>query len=375
LARLRNAKKSLEERALFMLARTILALRRPMVVGVTGSVGKTTTTQMILAVLGHPTGTSVVGSVRGTQDNMNDWPGLPMVILGYNDWGPMLGRHGKLGFWLGVPWQAIKVALVEDYPRVLVLEYSTVKKGDLQRLVNLVRPHISVVTTIGPSHLEGLGSVEGVAHEKATLVRATRAGGFVALGEGHGFVSILETQSKVPVIRVAGSGVDLARNIARCVARQLGISDSAVEEALARAKSPKGRLNPVTIGGITVIDDSFNANPLSMHLGLDVLGQGTPRGRRIAVLGSMAELGEGSVAYHQEVGRYARQTADMVIGVGEPARDYAPDEWFPDSVTCAQRLPALLADGDRILVKGSSSVKMHLIVKELARASGSAASS
>ena len=115
-----------------------------------------------------------------------------------------------------------------------------------------------------------------------------------------------------------------------------------------------------------VIDDSYNANPASMRLGLDTLVTEARAGeRRVAILGTMAELGDRSAAYHAEIGRYARARADVVIGVGEQAHHYAPDALFPDSAACAAALDGLLRRGDHVLVKGSASVGMDGIVERI----------
>jgi len=167
-------------------------------------------------------------------------------------------------------------------------------------------------------------------------------------------------------VKLPGRGADLARNIAQVVALHLGIPKQAIEAALAEFRPAKGRLNELRLGGMTVIDDSYNANPLSMRLGLDRLAElSQPGQRRIAFLGSMAELGDEAGQYHQQIGAYAHEKADVVIGVGELARHYGPDHWFPDSGECARQLHGLVEAGDCVLVKGSASVRMNVIIEPL----------
>jgi UDP-N-acetylmuramoyl-tripeptide--D-alanyl-D-alanine ligase len=130
-------------------------------------------------------------------------------------------------------------------------------------------------------------------------------------------------------------------------------------------------LNQLDIVGMTVIDDTYNANPLSMRFGLDTLASiATPASRRVAVLGFMAELGPESPRYHAEVGAYARTRADLLIGVGEPAKLYKPDIWFETSDACADQIGTLLRTGDCVLVKGSFSARMARVVKKLSALSG-----
>jgi UDP-N-acetylmuramoyl-tripeptide--D-alanyl-D-alanine ligase len=138
------------------------------------------------------------------------------------------------------------------------------------------------------------------------------------------------------------------------VAQHLGIPEQTIEAALAEVRPAKGRLNELRLGPMTVVDDSYNANPLSMRLGLDRLAElARPGQRRVAILGSMAELGD-------EAGHYHRQ-----IGLGELAREYRPDHWFADSDECARQVPALVRSADCVLVKGSASVRMNLVMDPL----------
>src|SRR3546814_446544 len=127
-------------------------------------------------------------------------------------------------------------------------------------------------------------------------------------------------------------GIDLAVAIARVIARRLEIPDLAVNAALASFEPPKGRLRTMWLERFTLIDDSFNANPLSMRLGLETLGELAPAAqakRRLAVLGEMGELGERALQFHRDIGIVARRHADMIVAVGELARHYEPDRWYP----------------------------------------------
>lgn len=349
------------------LAFCIAAVRwrfRPVIVAVTGSVGKTTTTTMIAGVLKHPDARPVVGGVGYTRNNMNSHWGVPLTILRHDHYlaDDIFGRLREL---LGIGRRLLRM---RDYPGVLVLELGTSRKGMLDRLARLARPQIGVVTTVGPSHLENLKTLEGVAEEKSAVVRWTSPSGLVVLGGGHEHIELLRSKARAPVIIVEGRGIELARNIARVIGRRLGVPDSAIEAALADPDLPKGRLNRIELGDITVIDDSYNANPLSMKLGLDTLAESTTPGRRVAVLGAMAELGDLSSRYHREIGEYARGRCDKLIGVGDAARGYAPDRWFATSHECAERLGELVGAGDCVLVKGSASIGMAVIIEELRKA-------
>jgi UDP-N-acetylmuramoyl-tripeptide--D-alanyl-D-alanine ligase len=212
-----------------------------------------------------------------------------------------------------------------------------------------------------------------VVQEKGALVAAVPPSGLVILGQDHDYVAQLEMMARAPVVKVSGQGVVLAENIARAVCRHLGVPEDVVRTAVRDFKPPKGRLNQLEIAGMTVIDDTYNANPLSMKFGLDTLASmAPPASRRVAVLGFMAELGAEGPRYHAEVGAYARTRADLLIGVGESAKLYEPDIWFETSDACADQVGALLRAGDCVLVKGSFSARMALVVKKLSAPSGRA---
>ena len=348
----------------FRWARFVITTRKPTIVGITGSAGKTTTTEAIGAVLRHPAARERVGEVRTTANNMNNYVGLPLIVLGYQNW--VKTNRERFTFLLTAPWRAFRAVLGRRYPRVLVLEYGTDRSGYLLPMVQLAPPRIAVITTVGPAHLAGMGSVAGVAREKGLLVEHADPRGVAVLGDGHAFVDEIAARAAGRVVVVPGRGVELAARIARVVAEELGVPADAATEALARFKPPKSRLNRLHVGDIQIIDDSYNANPMSMTLGLDTLRSEAPPGsRKVAVLGTMAELGENAARYHEEIGRYARETADVVVGVGELGRLYGPDHWFADSTECAARIHRLVEPGDTVLVKASASVGLGQVVERL----------
>jgi len=230
----------------------------------------------------------------------------------------------------------------------------------------IAAPTIGIVTSIGPAHLAGLGTVRDVADEKSALVRALPASGLAIFGDENPYLSEMATTTAAPVKVLPGRGNELAANITREVGSFFKIPAEIVEQAIAEFQQPDHRLVVTETDGLTIIDDAYSANPLSMRLGLEVLSrEARPQQRRIAVLGAMAELGTEEASYHQEIGAYAREHAELVIGVGEPAKQYVADHWFPDARTCAAVLHTLLRNGDRVLIKGSRSVKMEQVIDAL----------
>ena len=347
-------------------ARLVVLVRKPTVIGITGTVGKTTTIEMIASVLKQPEVESLIGKVGCAENNMNDDLGLPATLLRFVDLKEEY-PPSRLMTACRAPFRALRmISGMAQYPKVFVLEFGAGWGGHIARLARLARPDIAVVTTIGAGHLERLKTLEGVALEKMALVKAVPSSGLVVLGKGHDFVAQFSNAAKSPVILADGQGAEFAENAARAICRHLRIPDAVVTAGLRAYKPPKGRLNMIESEGLTIIDDSYNANPLSMKYGLDVLSRTAKAGtRRVAVLGFMAELGNEGPQYHKEIGAYARGRVDLLIGIGELARHYGADQWFENSQTCADCISSLLRPGDCVLVKGSSSARTREIVEKL----------
>lgn len=347
-------------------AHLVFRLRRPFIIGITGSVGKSTTTAMVAAVLSHPDAERIVGPVGSTFGNMNDDVGLSATLLRFDYVFELPWDYpGRFALLFLLPLRALRV-ITGSYPKVMVLECGVGSTANLHRLVAIAPPDIAVVTRIGAAHLEKLGTLDGVVQEKSALVRAVSPSGLVILGQDHDYVKQFERAACAPVVKVSGHGVELSQNITRAVCRHMGVPDKIVDSALRDFKSPAGRLNRLVLDGMIVIDDTYNANPLSMKLGLDTLDQISGlENRRVAVLGWMGEMGVDAQRYHEEVGAYARNRADVLIGVGDLAKHYDPDHWFESSDTCADGIDRLLHINDCLLVKGSASARMGRVVTKL----------
>lgn len=346
-------------------ARLVIRRHAPLVVGVTGSVGKTTTKEVVAGVLMHPVARTHVGSVRKSPGNLNNTKGVPLAILGHQDWPA--SRFEMLRWLCALPFRTAKL-LAGDYPRTLVLEYAAGPKGDIARTTALAPPTVAIVVAIGPAHLEAFGTVRRIAEEKAALVRRVPSDGLVVFGRDNPYLDDMARQTSARVVVVDGVGRALAEDIAREVGRYFGIPDDVVDDAIRNTPAVPRRLKAHTVGSLTVLDDTINANPLSMAHGLRVLGEQAASGRRrVAILGWMAELGAESPSYHREVGAFARRQADLVIGVGELATHYRPDGWFATARECGERVHALLRAGDVVLVKGSAAAAMETVVAAIRR--------
>ena len=347
-------------------ARSVCRVRKPLIIGITGSVGKSTTTAMLAFVLSQQGAQRIIGPVGCTVENMNDNWGLGATLLRFSCFLSIPWSYaGRITMLIQLPFRALRL-IASRYPKVMVIEFGAGPTSNFRHLIAMAPPDISVVTMIGAAHLEVHNSVEGIIQEKGKLVRAVRPTGLVILGDDHSYVSQLEQMARSPVVKVRGKGVELSRNITRAVCQQFGIPAEVVESALKNFTNPPGRLNLFELAGLTVIDDTWNANPMSMMLALDTLAETAgPRQRRLAILGDMFELGEHAPRYHEDLGVYARNRAEVLIGVGELARLYSPDVWYESVEDCAEGIEGLVRVDDCILVKGSHSARMWKAVGRL----------
>jgi len=353
------------------------------VIAVTGSNGKTTCKEMIAAVLDQ------VGSVRATRGNLNNDIGLPITLLGADR---------------------------EDY---LVLEMGANHPGEIAYLTGIGRPDVAVITNAGRAHLEGFGSLEGVARAKGEIARGLTHDGTLivasdspwtglwrALAEGRRVLTCgldatadvrapseqvestwgkegFRTRFKV-CVRDEAIGLDLGlagmhnvRNAlaAVAVASVLDIPAEALRAGLASLRPVPRRLQPrIGRGGVKVIDDTYNANPDSVRAAIQVL-IGLP-GRRRLVLGDLGELGPQAGALHRELGAAARDagidtlhavgrlSAEAVAGFGNGARHFADQE------ALISALSSELGNGDLVLVKGSRAAAMERVADALCAAAG-----
>jgi len=336
----------------------------PKVVGITGSTGKTSVKDITKTLLPF--------RAHASPENYNTEIGLPLTILA-----------------------------APPGTEVLVLEMAMRGAGQITELCEIAEPDIGVITNVGPVHLELLGTLEAIAEAKAEILRGIGPEGraivpvdaealephlgeeldVLTFGPG-GDVHVLESaisgrSADVLVGTPAGEQRFVlpfaeSYNVTNALAAiAIGVSLGAELDAMARRTADitfsrlRGEHHELR-GGITLVNDCYNANPISMHAALESLSEMPTPGRRVAVLGGMAELGPEAAGYHREIGSAARGLGiGPVIGVGELARDYAPDEWAADPSAAVEIADRLLSDGDVLLVKGSRSVGLERFSDEL----------
>jgi len=346
----------LAQHLLRFLARVTLARERPLIIAVTGSVGKTTTKEAIYTVLAHRYGSRVSVS----RSNLNNEFGVPLSIL---------GMESAPGRWQypAVLARGFVAALTARRPAlrpIRVQELGAERPGDIAYLVAFLKPYLAlgVVTTIGPIHLNRgqFSSVAGIEQEKGMLVEALPEDGWAVLNKDNPATRRMGKRTRAKVVWFNDRGIDTHIEIARAVGKIYGLKEQEIRRALQTFHRPTGRLNEFAgMKGVVVIDDSYNANPMSMQEALSLLGNRP--GRRIAVLGDMLELGDRERLYHQQVGKLARGRSDVVVGVGNRARWYEGTYHFATPLLTASFLKKFVQVGDTVLVKGSQGMRMELV--------------
>lgn len=345
----------LREKILWWAVKHRVAIDKPFVIAITGSIAKTSTKVAIGAVLLR----AFPNQVRVGFGNLNSFLGVPLAIL---DFKTDFYRQKISWQWLGILLLAVSRGLFKKLPKYLVLEYGADFPGDIEALSKMLSIDIAVITLTGPAHLANYSSVEAIAQEKANILNAIRPGGLGLINKNDPYRHIYQVKD-CPTGSVATETEDIAVNFARAIGKYLKIDSKIIDEALATLARPEGRLVLKDLGEFKLLDDSYNANPLSMPTALKVLAK-LP-GRKVAILGDMLELGSEEAKFHREIGLLAHHSADVIIGVGKLAKEYGVDQWYPDSSTAAKDLLAILRQGDTVLVKGSHGVHMEIIVKAI----------
>jgi UDP-N-acetylmuramoyl-tripeptide--D-alanyl-D-alanine ligase len=345
--------------------------RESLVIGVTGSVGKTTTREMIHTVL------LAEHSGAQSQRNFNNEIGLPLSLLN-------IKADDEFG----------------------VFEMGAARPGDIRELCEIARPEIGVLTKIGLAHLQSFGSLENIIQAKGELLDALPAHGFAVLGGDDEHVRQLAPRANCPTILVgerpgnqvrateientgrtlrfvvdrkryevpvAGRHHLTAALCALAVAREIGMDASAIAGGLRRFVGQPGRCRVEQIGPWTVIDDTYNANPTSMQAACECLAN-WPARRRLLVVGDMLELGTSADQLHRELGDYAArsqihllaaygsQAGNIVDGAGGGGMNLCRLADCSELETMFMVLDCWLEPEDVVLVKGSRDMRMERVV-------------
>jgi UDP-N-acetylmuramoyl-tripeptide--D-alanyl-D-alanine ligase len=406
--------KKIVQKILYFLARAVLKKYKPEVIGITGSMGKTSTKEAVFAVL------SSKFRVRQNLKNYNNELGVPLSVLGVES-----GRKSVLK-WLGVIFHGLGLILFRDadYPQILVLEMGADHPGDIKYLTDLAPCKIGVITGIGPAHLEFFESIEKIVKEKRIIVSHLRLDGFAVLNCDDEKVFEMRDRTRAKVLTygfapeakvraqeesMIGGGVEIRgmnfklsyagavvpiflpgvlgrQHIYAALAGATigiihGMNLVEIAESLKKYQAPKGRM--ILIPGVKntlIIDDTYNASPIPVEAALKVLESiklPAEDDKKIAVLGDMLELGSFSEEGHKQVGRAAAKSGiDYLVTVGERSRDIvraalesgmSEDRVFNFSTPEEAGLfvQKKIKQGDVVLIKGSQGMRMEKVVKEL----------
>lgn len=345
----------LRERILWWAVNRRVEIDQPFIIAITGSIAKTSTKVAIGAVLRQ----AFPSQVRVGYGNLNSFLGVPLAIL---DFKVDFYKQNITWQWIWILKLAIWRGLFGRLPKYLVLEFGADKPGDIEQLGKMLPLDVAIITLTGAAHLANYPSLDAVVNEKAKIFDAVKKGGWGIVNKKDSYLEIYHSKS-CPLTEVESETEDIAINFARMVGQKLKIENNIIDEALAALSPPEGRLQLKDLGSVKLLDDSYNANPLSMKAAFNVLAK-LP-GRKVAILGDMLELGEDEKKFHREIGELARRSADLVIGVGELSREYGGAKHYPDSLTASKEVPGLLGQDDSILVKGSHGVHMEVIVSAI----------
>lgn len=354
-----------------------LQLNGPLV-AITGSVGKTTTKEMLAAIL------SRVAPGLKTAGNFNNLIGLPLTLF----------RLEKEHQWA-------------------VLEMGTSALGEIERLTEVAQPTIGIITNIGAAHLETLQGLDGVARAKGELFAGLQGGTAILnlddsrvarLPVANGVKKMtygvaVEAEVRAEKIEENANGIQFElsfsgrrsrvqlsipgrHNVANALAAaaaaiELNVPLAEIAAGLAQFTAIPGRMNlsPLPCGGL-LLDDSYNSNPLSASAALDVLTILPGQGRRVAVLGDMLELGENSVQMHEDLGAKAAGVAELLLGVGNFSADICRGAEtagmdsghmvrLVDATAAIEYLQKQQRSGDKILVKGSRGIHLEQLAEAL----------
>lgn len=340
------------------------------VIGVSGSVGKTSTKEMLYAVLSQKYKT------HKTLGNLNNELGVPLTLL----------------------------AMEED-TQAAVIEMGISDFEEMTRLSEMVQPTICVLTIIGCCHLENLGDRDGVLKAKTEMFKnASQNAEFVLNGDDDKLSTVKEVNGKQPIffgfsnnnqyyaeniennadggikcclcfekaklnVTIPAIGNYMVSNALAAVAvgRLCGLRDDELINGVQSYKTVGSRANVINTTSLKIIDDCYNANPTSVKASIDTLVNFS--GRKVAILGDMKELGTNELKMHFEIGEYAKEKGvDVVISVGELAKEIAKGSngsWFENLDSANKSLKDLLRKGDVVLIKASHSMQFEKIVEHL----------
>lgn len=296
-------------------------------VAVTGSSGKTTTKDMLAAVLGQKY------DLISSAENQNNEIGVPLTLLKVNE--------------------KTELAIVEMAMRGI---------GQIEYLAKIARPTHAIITNIGWTHIELLGSQDNIAQAKAEVIRPEMTVFLNEQDDYYEYLCRIAAERHAQAISYRSEKIlDINQAAVTAAAKHFGLTDAQIAVGLKSYQPSPHRQKIVQAGGITLIDDTYNANPDAMCFALQVLRE-TPAVRCVAVLGDMLELGDWAETLHKQINVSG---IDIVYTYGQLAKNIPHQEHFTDKAELIAKLKTTLCTGDVVLFKGSRSMKMEEIMQDI----------
>jgi len=412
-----NLFKKIIEWKLKLLASWILQRYQPKVIGLSGSVGKTSTKEAIFKVLSYKfkTGKNI--------KNYNNEIGLPLSIIGMES----AKKNPFIWVWIFIKALLMVVFKQSNYPEMLVLEMGADKPGDIKYLVDFVKCHVGVITAIGATHLELFDSIEKVAREKQNVISHLKVEDFAVLNKDDELVMKMQEKTRAKIVTfgfnegadVRASDLDISAGpsadpwtdiqikglsfklqykganvpvflpkvlgrhqvysalAAAAVGISQGMNLADIADALKEYNPPAGRMRLIAgIKHTSIIDDSYNSSPMAVQAALKVLKNINIPGKKYVVLGDMLELGPYTESGHREVGLASSEVADFIVTSGERSKIIAKSAIeagmdsdqvfsFDDPLSAGKFIQERLKSGDMVLIKGSQGARMEKTVKEI----------
>lgn len=409
------------ERILRFMAAEVLKKYKPKIIGITGSIGKTSTKEAVFSVLsGH-------FNVRKNEKNYNNEIGLPLTIIGSESGGRLILKWFLVFFkWIGIIIWPIK------YPEILVLEMGADRPGDIRYLTGFIKPNVGILTDISSSHLEFFKTLEGVAKEKTILLQSISEDGLAVMNIDNPKIMKIKQQlkhyeigAKIMTFGIkenaqlqaeditfnyanVGEGFEnkelrglsfklnydgahipfrlnniLARHNAYAALSAIaaglhfGLNLVEIGKGIENFSLPSGRTNLIRgIRNSYLIDDTYNASPVSTTAALELLGEIKGR-RKIAVLGDMLELGADMEEGHKAVAKkFLEIKGNIFIAVGRrmhfaaqelEKHNFGKDRLFvfKSPIEAGKKLEEIIGERDFVLIKGSQGMRMEKVVEEV----------
>lgn len=385
-------------RVLAFYARKVIKKHNPIIVAITGSVGKTTTKEAVYQVLKD----TFPGKVWKNEGNLNAEIGIPLTILGYT-------KLPNKFFWPIFLIKAFFRTRLKKYPKYLVLEMGVEKKGDLKYFTSIFKPTYLIITSVGLAHLSNFSDPKEYQAEKLSILDEVVDGGKILLNYDDpillkitktNIVSVatknlradyyaedIKVTSDGTIFRVCRSGCRIivkskllgshlinSSIFAFAIADIMELALIKVAKSLEQIKAYPGRMNLISgINETKIIDDSYNANPQSVEAALITMSEIDHKGRKVLILGNMNELGSMEKRAHENIGAFAKNRCDLAVFVGKNAeimqKGYADNKTsltYKDKKELIVNLDNIIKKGDLILIKASqNNCYFEEIVKSL----------